>query len=683
MNTRKGCAFLSRRRYNRLRTIYYWPLLSSIGEVLLPGNSTTEVRKWVYARDIGRFIRSLIFFIGFFFYLLLIVDLRLIYHGAGEITNFPSFFKGWSFFREFVSHPGGPVEYVSAFLSQLFYIGWAGALVATLQAWSIGACIGYFLKTIEYRRLCCIRFIPALLLLVIYTQYTYHFIPITALLAALIFVCLYLKLTAKNQRTGRFRMVVFLVLSVILYYLAGAGYLLFALLCAIYEMLFRGHWLTGLLCLLLSAVIPYVEGVLVFNDNIINAFSDLLPFSWKFIAYTKGRRMITMVYLIYLLIPLASLVLGFWQIFVKLAAKRKHKEQDEKKPAGRFCKLVTSIYSMYYKNDRLRWIIGTLVLFGIAVGVVFVSYDTERKALFEVDYYSCHKMWPQVLESAKRYPNDYFVIHQVNRALYHTGRLNIDMFSYPQHTGTLFLTVKGAERAYWKRFDLYIDLGLMNKAQSDLDGCLNMFGERPLILKRLALVNMVKGNIDSARIYLGILSKTLFDAKWAGNYLDLLQSDPDLVTDSKIQHLRSQMLEKDYAFIVIDIEDILSPLLGKSRHNRMAFEYMMALFMLTKQLDEFARNLSRLDDFGYTQIPRLYEEAILVHLYRTRKPINLFGRQLTSESKQRFKDFSQTYRNYDQNKKKAFRELANKYGDSYLFYFVYGFSGMKEWANTK
>jgi hypothetical protein len=678
-----GCAFLSRRRYNRLWTIYYWPLLSGIGEVLLLGNSTIEVRKWVHGRDIGRFIRSLIFFTGFLLYLLLIVDLRLIYHGAGEIINFPSFFKGWAFFREFVSHPGGPVEYISAFLSQLFYIGWAGAFVATLQAWLICACIGYFIKAINYPRFHWVRYIPTILLLIIYTQYTYHFISIMALLAALIFVCLYLKLTAKNQRTSRFRMVVFLILSVILYYLAGAAYLLFALLFAIYEMLFRGHWLTGLLCLLLSAVIPYVEGVLVFNNSIIGAFSDLLPFSGKFISHTKGRRMITMVYLIYLLFPLASLVLGFWQIFVKLATKRKHKEQDEKKPVGRFCILVTSIYSMYYKNDRLRWIIGTLVLFGIAVGVVFISYDTERKALFEVDYYSCHKMWPQVLESAKRYPNDYFVIHQVNRALYHTGRFNIDMFSYPQHTGTLFLTVKGTERAYWKKFDLYIDLGLMNKAQSELDGCLNMFGERPLILKRLAFVNMVKGNIDSARIYLGILGKTLFDAKWAENYLDLLQSDPNLVTDSKIQHLRSLMLEKDYAFIVIDIEDILSPLLEKSRHNRMAFEYMMASFMLSGQSGKFVQRLNRLDDFGYTQIPRLYEEAILVHLYRTRKPINLFGRQLTSESKQRFKDFSQTYRNYDQNKEKAFRELANKYGDSYLFYCVYGFSGMKEWSGTQ
>ncbi|MHC4241885.1 MAG: DUF6057 family protein [Planctomycetota bacterium] len=50
------------------------------------------------------------------------------------ITNFPVFYRGWAFFCESLSHPGGSVEYTGAFLSQLFYIGWAGALAATIQA---------------------------------------------------------------------------------------------------------------------------------------------------------------------------------------------------------------------------------------------------------------------------------------------------------------------------------------------------------------------------------------------------------------------------------------------------------------------------------------------------------------------------------------------------------------------
>jgi len=648
---------------------------------LVLGNSKIDVRKWVHGRDIGRFTRSVTFFIGFYLYLLLIVDLRLIYHGAGEISNFPSFFKGWDFFREFVSRPGGPVEYFASFLSQLFYIGWAGALVATLQAWLIYACIGYFLKAIEYRKLRWIRFIPSLLLLVIYTQYTYHFVTVTALLAALVFVCLYLNMISKGSKSGWLRLFIFLIMSITLYYIAAGAYLLFAVICTMYELLFRGRWLTGLLCLLLSAVIPYVEGVLVFSNSSIDAFCDLLPFSWKFIAYKAGGRMVTIVYLLYLLMPLTALVLGLWQVFVKLYAKRKYEGQETEKPPTKPLKLITGIYSWYFQHKKIKWIFRTVFLFGFAFGVVVFSYDIERKTLFEVEYYKYRKMWPQVLKAARNHLDSFPVILAVNRALYHIGRLNTDMFSYPQHTGTLFLTVKGSEREYWKKFDLFIELGLVNFAYKDLSGCLEIFGERPLVLKRLALVNMAKGNINSARIFLNKLAKTLFDAKWAEDYLELLLSDPNLLTDSQIQHLRSMMLQKDYAFSVIDYEDILLDLLEKNPQNRMAFEYLMAAYLLTNHLDGFVRNIARLDDFNYSKIPRLYEEALLVYVYRTRKSVNLYGRQLTPESNRRFDNFSQTYQQrYGQNKQAAFKELAKEYGDTYLFYYIYGFSGVKQWA---
>ncbi|MHC4546000.1 MAG: DUF6057 family protein, partial [Planctomycetota bacterium] len=346
-------------------------------------------------------------------------------------------------------------------------------------------------------------------------------------------------------------------------------------------------------------------------------------------------------------------------------------------------KSVAGIFSRYFRHNKLRWIVESSLLFGIAFGAVFFSRDIKKKTLFAIDYYAYHKMWPQVLSAARCHLDSFSIIHVVNRALYHTGKLNFEMFSYPQHSDTLFLTITETEFAHWKKYDFYIDIGLMNIAQNDLTECFEVFGERPTILKRLAFVNMVKGDIDSARIYLGALRKTLFDADWANNYLERLQSDPNLAVDDEIQYWRSVMLKKDYALSAIDIEDVLAQLLEENRQNRMAFEYMMAWYMLSGKLDKFVQNLDRLDDFDYRQIPRLYEEAILVHLYRTRKPVNLFGRQLNSESKQRFEAFSQTYERYRGNKEAAFKELAKGYGDSYLFYCVYGFSGIKQWINTQ
>ncbi len=60
--------------------------------------------------------RSLIFFVLFYLYLWLGVDLRFMYYGAGVITNFPAFYKGWAFFLTFLSYPGGPLEWVEGFI---------------------------------------------------------------------------------------------------------------------------------------------------------------------------------------------------------------------------------------------------------------------------------------------------------------------------------------------------------------------------------------------------------------------------------------------------------------------------------------------------------------------------------------------------------------------------------------
>lgn len=368
-------------------------------------------------RDLGGAIRSFIFFILFFLYLWLDVDPRLIYHGGGVIEDFPVFLRDWASFQKFISYPGGPVEYLSAFLSQFLYYSWAGAFILTLHAWLIYMCTGTFVKALDSPRLDWIRFAPPILLLIIYSQYTYHFVTTVALLTALLFVCLYLRITLKRKELPR--LAVFLVLSVILYYLAGGAYLLFAVLCVIYELLFKRCRRVGLQFLLLAVVIPYVEGSIIFGVNIVDAFIELLPFSWEVLYNEAHRRMVIIIYILYLLLPLTAFGLGLWRIFYP---------NFKTEPQNGF---------------TLRWFVESLLVFLVAGAAVFFSHDKELKTVFAVDYYAYHNMWPKVLQIARRCPNTFFVVHAVNRALYHTGRLGYDMLSYPQNPGTLFLTAKG------------------------------------------------------------------------------------------------------------------------------------------------------------------------------------------------------------------------------------------------
>jgi len=621
------------------------------------------------SRNPGGAIRTYIFFILFYTYLWLEVDPRLIYHTSGMISNFPVFFRGWAFFRQFMVYPGGPAEYLSAFLSQFFYYSWAGAFVVTMQAWLMFICTGYFFKAISARSLYWVRFVPPILLLITYNQYTYHFTITMAWLIKMLFVCLYLSIirtdifyTQKNV-TGLFRLTVFLALSVILYIVAGSAQLFFAALCAIYELVSRRRWQTAILYLLSASGIPYIIGVLLFNVSIIDAFSKLTPYSWEVLFEKSTRRMLTMIYILYVLVPLASLMLVSCQ---PIAGRIK------------FPWLKKGIFSWYFRKNKFRHIIEYLAPFIVAVAAVFFSYSGELKTYHEVDYYVFRKMWPRALAAARRYPsNNFYIVHSANLALYNTARLSYDMFSYPQRPDALLLFPQEGTTGYWQRVDTYIELGFISRAEHALTSILDEFGERPMILKRLALINIIKGNINIARVYLGALNKTLFDADWANDYLGRFVQSPNPVTDDRIENLRRSMTEKDYRSLLFINESLLLDLLAKNRQNRMAFEYLMAWYLLNGHLDKFAQNLERLDDFNYSQIPRLYEEAILYMLNRSR-PVSLNGRRISIESQRRFSDFLNIYNRHGRNKNSALKELKKKYGDSYLFYSLYGFSGAEK-----
>jgi len=312
--------------------------------------------------------------------------------------------------------------------------------------------------------------------------------------------------------------------------------------------------------------------------------------------------------------------------------------------------------------------------------VVFFSRDIKMKALFETDFYASHRMWQKVLATAPRHPNSYYIVHAVNRALHHTGRMPHDLFCFYQNPDTLFLTAAEHSESYFKKFDLFLDLGHVNMAEHELTESLAADGWRPMILKRLALANIAKRTIHTARVYLRALSKTLFDADWAADYLRQLQSDLTftLPADHEIQRLRRYMPVQDYGFSPMPFEHILLDLLKKNARNRMAFEYLMSSYLLTGQLDKFVQNIHRLDDFDYVQIPPLYEQALLLYMYKEKKPVDLNGRQISPLSRQRFENFKKVYAFYGGNKEAAFQNLANAHGDTFFFYSTYGLSGLKK-----
>lgn len=602
-----------------------------------------------------RAIRSLVFFAVFYLYLWCGVETHLLYHGGGQVRNFPHFFRGWEFFGELMLRPGGLVEYLSAFLAQFFYFSEAGAFVVTVQAWLFFVCTNTIIKAFGADRLRWVRFLPPILLLIPYTQYIYQFLAATALLTGLLFVCLYLKTASQNRFA---RLIVFMLLSVVLHAMAGGVYLLFVLICIFYELLCRRCGWMVLLYLLSAFVGPYAMGIFVFDASDLNIFTYLLPFSRIINVRQPRQETIVALYLVYVLLLLVVLVLRFWQ--------------DKAGP-----KAMAKIFSWYWQNNKLRWLIDSLILLVATGSVVVFFYDSTQKRYFEVDYYASRRMWPKTIEVSRQVSSNFRVTNAVDRALYHTGRLNSDGFSLSQHVDALLMESSKFELNYWWKIGTYIDLGLMNPAERQLNEAIELYGPQPVLIKRLALVNMVKNNISAAKVYLGALSRTLFEAEWAKDYLSLIASDPELLTDKRIQHLRSMMPTEDLISTGFKFEELMLTLLAANKQHRMAFEYLMMWYLLKKDLEKFADNIWRMADFDYQSIPTHWEEAILTYTFSRKIDIDLHDRRVSPRSRLRFDGFIQIVNRYRGDRKAAFKDLSGRYGNSYFFYHMYGFSGMQ------
>ncbi len=623
----------------------------------------------------GHIVRDLLFFTLFYLYLWLVVEPHLIFHGSDRITNFPSFYSTWGFFASHVSRPGGLVEYLSAFLSQLFYFSWLGAIVITMQAWAFRLSVACLLRIMHLKRLHVIAYAPAVLLLVMYGQYTYFFPTTMALLCASALACPYLRVAVK--RTPVRAVTFFVGLSLICYYAAGAPVLLFALTCAISELLLLGRRRLAVLYALVAGALPYVFGVRIFGADAGNAYGDLLPVSWKLLHFAARRRGVETAYVLYLLVP-GMVTVGGIVSALRTKGRPAGKVKDGRKPKGTRVDRWRAVPSRCVESPICRWLAQTVALVAVSVIVAYGSLDKTQKTHFAVDYYAYHKMWPKVLIEGRKSREDPFVMHAVNRALYHTGQLGNNMFAWPQKPSYLFLTGPDYQWVYWQDFAVHLELGFVNFAENALMECLAAMGDRPMLLQQLAMINMVKGNRDTARIYLHTLNATLFHSGWARHYLRLLEGDPALATDREVQRLRSVAMEEDYPTLDLSREGMLSRLLEKNGENRMAFEYLMAWYLMNRQLTRFTKHLEGLHDLGYQTLPRHYEEAILVYAATARTTIQLRGYEPKQEVRRRIERFLGTLQNHGGDKQAAFPELARDHGDTYAFYNVYG-----PWEKTR
>ena len=589
---------------------------------------------------------SLCFLVCFFLYLWLFIDIRLIYHGGDWLDNFPIFYKGSDFFTNFLVFPGGLSEYAASFLAQFLKYSWVGALIVTVQCGLIILCVNFILKKLKLANMASLGFIAAFVMIATYTQYTYYFTIMFAFLISLVFICLYLHIIPKKQGG---KLVWFLILSIISYYITGGGFLIFAASCFIYELLYNRNLLLAGLYALLTVTLPYSIGVMLLNQCIVDSYLNELAFHWKYICDTDKGKMVEAVYVMYAMVPLIMILPKAYEFF-------------RRKKLNEHITLGISIRQ-------------ALIVIIIAIATGYFSYNFETKSLFETNYYQCHENWPGVLKSAKKHWNSLFTITAATHALYHSGQLADQEFSIPQSPEVLFLTHPGLKLAHWSRSKIFLDIGLLNLAEHEFACSIDKYGERPYLLQKMAFVNLVKGNLSTAKVYLGLLNRTLFDSQWAKEYLEKIEQDSTLSNDRNVQFYRSIMMQENYGIDIFKEDYVLKSLLKTNSKNKMAFEYLMAFYLLRNDINGFVDKLHYLENFNYLKVPKSYEQALMIYMAINKNAKIILP--ISPVAKDSFVKFNQILNSYQGNRDAAYPELAKNFGNSYMFYFFYSRSGMK------
>ena len=605
----------------------------------------------------------------FYLYVLWRVQPHLLYHQDPVV-----FLVTVDFFSGFLKRLGGFVDYLSAFLSATLAIDWLGSLVITALAALLCLVTRQLFHRMAGVKIRVLWLVPALLILILLGQYVHLVELCVGLAVALSLASVYLLLGDCHHAV---RLVAFLALSVFAYFLTAGLYLVFACLCGIYELGVKRHLPLGALGMLCAVMVP-LAGARWFDLSFRDACGGLVTFYKYWTAEPSSVPLALTIHIgLLLFFPVVSGVLAWRRRFTSPVPDSRNGEGKRSASSDRV------------SNRRwasVRWALPSATFVAILITADLVLFDFPTKCLLQMVCSAEDGEWDDVLACFKRLPPadsrllDVKTVYLVNRALYHKGELPDRMFGYPHNLNdpTLALVreslISMATTSPGRCSEILFDLGRINESEHMAHEALEIFGDRPSILKRLAYINVIKGRPEAARRFLAVLQCSLLHRSWARRLRCQLDRDPALSDVPDIASRRDLMVKRDSLNEGADLESMLLGLLERNPRNRMAFEYLMAHYLLSRQIDKLVDNLQRLDDFDYPCMPRHYEEALIMHLQRNRLPKTDYGKwKVRQEAWERHAALMQAFQRFSRgNAAEAYEALHGQFGDSYFFFYLFG-----------
>ena len=499
-----------------------------------------------------------------------------------------------NYFLETCSHPGGFCNYAGRFLTQFFLFPFVGAMIISCLLTGIQQLVYAIIRRIsKHSAGLFLSFLPSLFYWYLLCDESYRAGGIIALLIALT-----VTLAGTFFKSQSVRRIYLFACIPVLYWLAGGVVILFIILLSMYE------WRH---CKDVARRVSIINFRHVFTIIAAVCFAFSLPFIAKYFLaqYPLYRYLWGVDYVRF--IAHSPVMIAYLWILIFIVVAGVSFLPNRKPNKIKFAHSV--IQSLSYS------VILFLAIYFVIVKYAYPKYLYQEE-IMAYDYHCRMKNWDKMIELADRKsPTEPMAISCLNLALYKTGQLPDKMFHYFQ------AGPEGLLRNFQRDYILpmigtepYYYLGFVNSAQRFITDAMSAIpdGQKSVrIFQRLSETNLINGYYEVASKYLHHLENTLFYRNWAKNTRSFLYDEAKIDAHPEWGEIRRFQIDIDFIYKENEKSMMLLKFFQHRPDNRMAYEYLMAYTLLTKDIRNFPHYFQLEKDFTYQETPKSWQEALV------------------------------------------------------------------------
>lgn len=235
---------------------------------------------------------------------------------------------------------------------------------------------------------------------------------------------------------------------------------------------------------------------------------------------------------------------------------------------------------------------------GVMGSIVWKNANFKAEKVMQYDFMASHQQWNRIIETAnKEKPNNQIGVTVQNLALAMRGVLLDQMQNYNQNgIAGLLPDVQSDATSPMPTAEAFYQLGMINVAQRtvfEAQEAILDFQKSGRCYKRLAQTNLINGNYEVARKYLMALQKTLFYSDWANETLPLLGDEDTIAKHPEYGRLRKWAYKDNFFFSDHVTPEMLESLYSGCTDNSMAYQYLIAYYMLTGDRERYNNFISK------------------------------------------------------------------------------------------